>query len=107
MKSLFKQKAFIVFNRAISRARKSSDAVKVIPRLYKALGIIQCHDYYVAEKAKYQPTYHSCGCDDWKYHNSVKRGYTGHCKHMIAEILMECINSLQWKQTDFFHMVGG
>lgn len=106
MVSIFKQKAFIVFNHAVSKARKSTDAIKVIPRLYKALGIIQHHDYYQAEKAKYQPTYYSCGCDDWKYHMSVKRGYTGHCKHMIAEILIERINQLQYKQLDFFNMIG-
>ena len=102
-----KRKLFIVFNRAIAKARKSTDAIKIIQRLYKALGIIQHHDYYVAEKVKYQPTYYSCNCDDWKYHLAAKRQYKGHCKHMMAEILLERINQLHYRQLDFLKVYGG
>ena len=98
MITIYQQKLFIVFNQAKSKAKKSTDASKIMQRLNKALGILQSLDYYNGEKAKYQPTFSTCNCDDWKYHNSVKRGYTGHCKHMMSVILMERINQLQYKQ---------
>ena len=99
--TLNKRKLFIVYNRAIAKARKSNDKMKIIQRLRLALGILQHHDYYQAEKAKYQPTYYSCNCDDWKYHNSAKRGYRGHCKHMIAEILLERVKQISYQQMEF------
>jgi hypothetical protein len=105
MKSDYRQRLFIVFNQAISKAKKSKEYSKVKPRLQKALGILQSLDYYKAEKEQYQPTYYSCNCPDWKYHNSAKRDYRGHCKHMISVILMERINSLKYIQTDFFSMI--
>lgn len=105
MIDIYHQKLFIVFNQAKSKARKSTDAGKIIQRLNKALGILQSLDYYRDEKAQYQPTYFSCNCPDWKYHLATRRDYKGHCKHMMAEILIERINSLKWKQTDFFEMI--
>ena len=96
-----RRKLFVVYNKAIAKARKSHDHIKIKQRLHKALGIIQHHDYYQAEKALYKPTYYSCECDDWKYHNSYKRQYQGHCKHMMAEILMERIEAVQYKQMSF------
>lgn len=105
MQSLYQQKLFIVFNQAKAKAKKSTDASKIMQRLNKALGILQSKEYYVAEKAKYQPTYFTCNCDDWKYHNAARRGYTGHCKHMMSVILMERINQLKYIQLDFFSMI--
>lgn len=102
MQSLYQQKLFIVFNQAKSKAKSNP---KIIQRLNKALGILQSKEYYVAEKEQYQPTYYSCNCKDWQYHNRANRDYKGHCKHMISVVLMERINSLQYKQTDFFSMI--
>jgi predicted nucleic acid-binding Zn finger protein len=107
MKSIYRQKLFIVFNQALGKARKSNDYLKIKPRLVKALGILQSKEYYVAEKEQYQPTYYSCNCPDWQYHLRANRNYKGHCKHMISVILMERINSLKYIQTDFFQMIGG
>ena len=95
------RKLFIVYNRAIAKAKRSPDAAKIIQRLHKALGIIQSHNYYIAEKSKYEPTRCTCGCDDWKYHNAAKRQYHGHCKHMMAEILMSRIQELKYRQLSF------
>lgn len=99
-----KRKLFIVFNRAVAKARKAQEAAKLIQRIYLALGILQHHDYYVAERSKYQPTAHSCNCDDWKYRNAARRQYHGHCKHMIAEILLERVSLLRYEQQSFFDL---
>lgn len=99
-----KRKLFVVFNRAIAKARKAQESAKIIQRLYKALGILQHHDYYVAEKALYHPTTFSCGCDDWKYRNAAKRQYRGFCKHVIAEILLERVSLITYQQRTFFDL---
>lgn len=99
-----KRKLFIVFNRAIAKARRAGNAVKLLERLRKALGILQYKEYYVAEKELYVPTVSSCGCKDWEFHLSPKRAYTGPCKHMIAEILLERIQKLQYRQTNFLNV---
>lgn len=104
---LYRQKLFIVFNRAMKKAKQSPDYLKIKQRLCKALGILQHHDYYVAEKAQYQPTYYTCNCDDWKYHLSAKRQYKGPCKHMMAEILLERVEQIKFIQLDFFSVCGG
>lgn len=107
MISLQKQKTFIVFNRARAKAKQSPQATKILDRLYQALGIIQHHDYYVAEKALYQPTAHSCNCKDWEFHLAKRRQYTGPCKHICAEILLQRMEAVQFYQLNFFDLCGG
>lgn len=99
-----KRKLFIVFNRAVAKARKAQEAAKLIQRIYLALGILQHHDYYVAEKSLYNPTTHSCNCNDWLYRNAAKRQYHGRCKHMIAEILLERASLVTYHQKTFFDL---
>jgi len=99
-----RRKLFIVFNRAVSKARKSTDALKIVPRIFQALGILQHHDYYVAEKSLYNPTATFCGCKDWEFRFSAKRAYRGHCKHMIAEILLERVSLVTYQQKTFFDL---
>ena len=106
MISLQKQKVFIVFNRARAKAKQSPDANKILDRVYQALGIIQHHDYYQSEKALYQPTTHSCNCKDWEFHLAHRRQYTGPCKHMTAEILLERMSKICFHQLDFFDRLG-
>lgn len=96
-----KRKLFIVYNRAIAKAKKSPDSVKIVQRLKKAFSILQHHNYYIDEKLAYMPTCSSCNCDDWKYHNAAKRQYRGHCKHMMAEILIERMKMVTYHQTTF------
>ena len=94
-----KSKLFIVFNRAKAKARND---VKLLQRIYKAFKILQSKDYYQDEKALYNPSPVSCGCKDWEFRHSVKRGYAGHCCHMIAEILMDRISKVTYQQMDFY-----
>lgn len=96
-----KRKLFIVYNRAMSKASRAPEADKIRQRIRAALGILQHHDYYIAEKSLYCPTCSSCNCNDWKYHNAAKRQYRGHCKHMIAEILLERVSLITYQQTSF------
>src|SRR4030095_11439098 len=93
-----KRKLFIVYNRAMSKASRSPEADKLQQRIKLALGILQHHDYYAAEKSLYNPTCSSCNCKDWEFHNSAKRQYHGHCKHMIAEILLERVSLVTYHQ---------
>lgn len=101
MTTLTKRKIFVVFNRAIAKARKNSNDPKLMQRLHLALGILQHHEYYVADKAEYRPTTHSCNCKDWQYNYAYKRQYRGYCKHVIAEILLERVSQIQYKQLSF------
>lgn len=100
---LDKQKMFIVLNRARTKARKEhpEQFKQIADRLYKAVGIIQHHDYYVSEKALYCPTRSTCNCKDWEFHYAAKRKYTGPCKHMTAEILLERMQLVTFNQIDF------
>lgn len=95
------RKLFIVYNKAIAKARKSGNDPKLIQRLHLALGILQHHDYYVAQKAEYHPTATSCNCKDFRYFYAKKRGYKLHCKHMISEILLERASKITYHQTSF------
>ena len=95
------RKLFIVYNHAIAKARRYGNDPKLIQRLHLALGILQYHDYYVAEKEQYHPTATSCNCKDWEYHYAKRRGYKFHCKHMIAEILLERVNQVTYRQLSF------
>lgn len=104
---LEKRKLFIVFNRARAKARKFKNTAKLLDRIRKAMGILQSKEYYVAERALYSPTASSCGCKDWEFHLSPKRAYTGPCKHMIAEVLLERVRQIQYQQTNFLVLVGG
>src|SRR3990167_7656288 len=106
MNWLERKKLFIVYNKAMSKALKSPDRVKIRERLRKALGILQTREYYLEEKALYHPTYYSCNCPDWQYHNATKRGYKGHCKHMMGEILLERTKTLSWQQMTFLALSG-
>lgn len=98
LEKIDKRKLFIVFNRAMSKARKTSNDPKLIQRLKKALGILQHHDYYVAERSLYHPTATHCNCKDLEYWYAKKRAYKFHCKHMIAEILLERISQVKYQQ---------
>ena len=106
MKSLYKQKLFIAFNRSMNKAKKQNiyPADKLTERIKKAFSILQSLDYYKEEKQTYRPTAHFCGCKDWEFHNSSKRGYNGPCKHMIAETLLSRIQQIEFKQLDFFNL---
>lgn len=98
-----KQKLFIVLNRARSKAKKEhpEQFEQISSRLYKAVGILQHHDYYEAEKALYNPTRSTCNCKDWEFHFAAKRRYTGPCKHMTAEIFKERMMLVTFNQTSF------
>ncbi|MEA4812039.1 MAG: SWIM zinc finger family protein [Anaerolineaceae bacterium] len=85
-----KSEIFTVYNQMRAFARKHGN-IKMIERLNKALGILQSKDYYQAEKALYAPTAHTCGCKDWQFRFAHKRAYTGACKHILAEIMLEQI----------------
>jgi hypothetical protein len=53
MISIHKQKVFIVFNQARANCKRMEreNEKQILDRLYKALGILQHHDYYEKEKA--------------------------------------------------------
>ena len=101
MTTLFHRKLFVVYNRAIAKARRSGNDPKLIQRLHKAFSILQSNQYYQDEKSLYHPTTHSCNCKDWEYRHAHKRGYTGYCGHVIAEILLERVNQVSYKQMSF------
>jgi hypothetical protein len=82
-----KSELFAAYNQARAFARKHHDQVDE-PRLDRALGIIQTREYYTGDRAEYGPTVHACGCKDWEFHNARRRGYTGPCKHMLAEAIL-------------------
>jgi hypothetical protein len=100
MITLYKQKLFIVFNRArqTCKQQQREDEKQILDRLYKALGILQHHDYYEAEKALYNPNRSTCNCRDWEFHNAARRKYTGPCKHMTAEIFKERMMMIEYHQ---------
>ena len=85
-----KSELFTAYNLARAAARKAGDT-KQIERLNKALGILQSKAYYSGERAIYYPTQAACSCKDWQYHTAARRGYTGPCKHMLAETLTGAI----------------
>ena len=100
-----KQIVFTKFNKsraAIKSHPTMSDNHKhhMLDRLYKALGILQHHDYFVAEKEKYQPDRYHCNCNDQKYFYSRKRDYRGPCKHRMSIAVMEV--KLEYRQLSFF-----
>ena len=104
MDKLIKRKIFIRFNKSRTAIKQSSvmtDEHKrhMLDRLYKALGILQHHDYFVAEKEKYQPDRYHCNCPDQKYWHSAKRNYRGPCKHRLAIAVEEI--KLEYKQLSF------
>ena len=102
MNWLERRKLFIVWNKACKKARQQPDSVEqILNRLNKALGILQHHDYYEAEKALYRPTFASCGCKDWEFRNAANRKYTGPCKHMAALILEQRVKDLKYQQGTF------
>ncbi len=85
-----KSEIFTVYNLARHAARKAGD-VKRIERLDKALGILLSKNYYTTNKAGYQPSTNSCGCNDMKFRHAARRGYSGVCKHVEAERLLLAI----------------
>lgn len=82
---------------------KSANPDKAIARLNKALGILQSKSYYTGERSEYQPTISGCGCKDWEYRFAAKRGYTGACKHMIAEYM---ILKIEWQRAENAAMIA-
>jgi hypothetical protein len=99
-----KRKLFIKFNKsrlAIINHPTMSDNYKchMLDRLYKALGILQHHDYFVQEKEKYNPDRNHCSCPDMKYWNTAKRDYHGPCKHRLAVAMQEI--TLSYTQLSF------
>jgi hypothetical protein len=85
---LTKSEIFTAYNKMRAAARRAGN-VKQIERLNKALGILLSNEYYAGERLAYIPTAHSCGCRDWEFRLSAKRQYTGGCKHMLAESMMQ------------------
>lgn len=85
-----KSEIFTAYNHMRAEARKAGD-LKRIERLNKALGILQSKDYYQAEKAEYSPSTEQCGCKDFEFRFSKRRGYAGPCKHQLAEMMVEVI----------------
>lgn len=79
---------FTAYNLARAAARRAGN-LKEIERLNKALGILQSKAYYQGERVEYAPTHYTCGCKDWQYHRAARRQYTGPCKHMHAEALID------------------
>lgn len=84
--NLTKSEIFTAYNKARAAARHDGDK-KLIDRLNKALGILQSKHYYHDERIAYLPTTSDRGCKDWQFRHSNKRGYSGACKHMLAEML--------------------
>lgn len=105
----YRKRLFITFNQSMKHVRKQTifPVDKLRERVKKAFSILQTIEYYIEEKAAYQPTEHSCNCKDWEFHNASKRAYTGPCKHMIAETFYKRMMQLQYKQLDFFSLCGG
>lgn len=95
------RKLFIVYNRAIAKARKMGNDPKLIQRVKKAFSILQSKDYYQDEREKYHPTPTTCNCKDFEYWYAKKRAYKFHCCHMIAEILLERVNQITYRQMSF------
>ena len=90
--SITKSEIFTAYNKARAAARKAGNNPKEIERLNKALGILQSKDYYTStDRDLYMPSPAACGCKDWQFHTSAKRGYAGECKHMKAEQLAAAI----------------
>jgi hypothetical protein len=85
-----KSEIFTAYNQARAIARRAGD-LKQIERLNKALGILMSKNYYATEKSAYAPTFYTCGCKDWQYKNAARRAYTGPCKHMLADALLQDI----------------
>lgn len=85
-----KSEIFSIYNKLKSLARKDGD-LKKIDRLNKALGILMSNSYYSGDKKNYSPTSFTCGCKDWEFHHAARRGYTGPCKHMLTETMIEMI----------------
>lgn len=85
-----KSEIFTAYN-ILKAAMKKQGDTKAIERLNKALGILQSKAYYMGGKNEYQPTTFDCGCKDWEFRYARKRGYTGPCKHMLAEIMFDMI----------------
>jgi hypothetical protein len=71
----------------------------MLDRLYKALGILQHCEYFVAEKEQYHPDRYHCNCNDQKYWHSQKRDYKGPCKHRLAIAMLE--TKLEYRQLSF------
>lgn len=103
-----KRKLFVVYNQAVAAAKRKNDpmtAEKICNRLKKALGIMQSLEYYLEEKALYQPTFQSCGCKDFEFRNANKRQYKGMCKHQMALILENRVNTLKYEQETFLGLL--
>ena len=90
-----KSEIFTVYNQLRAYARKHPDIIDPA-RVNRALGILQSKAYYMGEKVFYSPTAGSCGCKDWEFRFARRRNYTGACKHMIAEMLLEDILQLRY-----------
>ncbi len=84
-----KSEIFVAYNQLKAIAKRDGDTKK-IDRLNKALGILMSNNYY-ADKEAYSPSIGSCGCKDWEFNYSKKRAYTGPCKHMLAELMIQMI----------------
>lgn len=91
---LTKSEIFTVYNQMRAAARREGN-LKLIERLNKAVGILLSKEYYQGERLAYIPTAHSCGCRDWEFRNTAKRAYTGGCKHMLAELMMQSALALR------------
>ncbi|MBI5955148.1 MAG: hypothetical protein HY865_26120 [Chloroflexi bacterium] len=91
---LTKSEIFTVYNQMRAAARREGNT-KQIERLNKALGILLSKEYYAGERLAYIPTKDSCGCKDWEFRFSSKRAYTGGCKHMLAEVMMQSALALR------------
>ena len=95
---------FIRYNKARWAIKRDNNMpvhhrIHMLTRLNKALGILQHHDYFVAEKEQYQPDRWHCNCADQKYWYSAKRDYRGPCKHRLAIAMLEM--KLEYKQLTF------
>lgn len=93
--NITKSELFTVYNKLRAELKRQGNT-KGIERLNKALGILQSKAYYTGDKIAYRPESAGCGCKDWQYRSARKRAYTGPCKHMLAEILVNMI--LEYRQ---------
>ncbi len=78
-----RKEVFSVYNQVKAAARKAGD-VQQVDRINKALGMLLSGK---GAKAEYKSSCLCCLCADYSY----RRGYSGPCKHMIAEVMFHLV----------------
>jgi hypothetical protein len=89
-----KSEIFTVYNKMRAALRTLGNQ-KALERCNRAMGMLQSKAYWTDTRHEYTPSPHDCGCKDWEFYFSKKRGWNGPCKHMMAEIMVEKIIELR------------